>query len=73
MLGLVDIGVAHGVREAREVVGQLAAVVHLEGLALPRRGNHAAAPLNLQWGAVQINTTSTDCYGGTKLKSFHKS
>ena len=49
MLGLVDIGVAHGVREAREVVGQLAAVVHLEGLALPRRVNHAAAPLNLQW------------------------
>ena len=46
VLGLVDVCVAHGVGEAREVVGQLAAVVHLEGLALPRRGRHTAT-LNL--------------------------
>ena len=47
VLGLVDVGVAHGVGEAREVVGQLAAVVHLEGRALPRRVRRAAAALNL--------------------------
>ena len=43
MLGLVHVRVAHGVGEAREVVGELAAVVHLEGHALPRRVHHTAA------------------------------
>ena len=47
MLGLVHVGVAHGVGEAREVVGELAAVVHLEGHALPRRVHHTAATLDL--------------------------
>ena len=47
VLGLVHVGVAHGVGEAREVVGELAAVVHLEGRALPRRVRHAATPLDL--------------------------
>ena len=47
VLGLVHVGVAHGVGEAREVVGELAAVVHLEGRALPRRVHHADAALDL--------------------------